>query len=83
MMFEWVWKNRKTTDAKMLDIMERMAVAAERQAAACELSHEASAKNTAIAMQANEAHRKRFEAETMLIEEERERRKSMDDPSHP
>lgn len=79
MLFEWVWKNRNTTDEQMLSIMERMAVAAERQAAAAELSHKAAAENAKSAQLANEASRKRSEADFELIQEERERRKLIDE----
>ena len=78
MLFEWIWKNRTTTDKKMLDIMERMAKAAERQAEAAELSHRAAAENAKSAQLANDASRKRSEADYELIQEERERRKAME-----
>lgn len=79
MMFEWIWKNRKTTDERMLDAMDRIAIAAERQAAAVELSHTAAAETSSAAQAAHDSSRIRNEAETLLIQEEIERRKVMDE----
>ena len=78
MLFEWIWKNRTTTDEKMLGIMERMAKSAERQAEAVEASHRASIANAMSAKDANEAAARKYAAEQELVEQEIERRKRFD-----
>lgn len=78
MLFEWIWKNRTTTDEKMLNIMDRIAVAAEKQALAAELSHKATVESAKSAVAANAAARKKYKAELLLVEEERDRRKALD-----
>lgn len=78
MLFEWVWKNRTTTDEKMLGIMERMAKAAELQAKSVEASHQASIASAISAKDANEAAARKYAAEQELVEQEIERRKRFD-----
>jgi hypothetical protein len=73
MLIEWIWKNRKSVDEKMLDIMERMAVATERTANAAEKGWTASAESAKKSAQASQAFKMRNEAEIALIQETRER----------
>ena len=65
-MFGWLKKNQ--TDAEALAMIERIALAAERQAEAVELS-------AITARAANNAAAKKYAAEQLLIEEEIERRR--------
>ena len=78
MLIEWIWKSRKSVDEKMLDIMERMAVATERTAEAAEKGWAASAESAKKAAQASESFRLRNDAETAFIQKEQAIRAGFD-----
>lgn len=79
MLFEWIWKNRRSVDKQMLDIMDRMAVATERSATAAEASHAAAVKSAESAVRANEASQRRNEIEIEFVTEEMARRRLQDE----